>query len=252
MKFQETYEILSHYVDCRSVATPSHTLRLMQETANHQMRDRGPTYQELFDQGKAFVLVRISYELYAPLRQYHKVKVSTWNGGERGATFFRCYQIEEDGEVLAKAYSEWAVADRIKGGLCRTSEIDISNYEKDDLLNLDIPKKFHFSKGTEFSVLGKKTVRYGDVDMNFHMNNTNYPDMLWERIPGVEEKQFTSVNLRFRREAHLGMNIRIGMAEISPKLSGDPRAEEVYGFRTMVESGVNVEAMIGMCRAPER
>ena len=50
---------------------------------------------------------------------------------------------------------------------------------------------------------------YSDVDINLHMNNTYYPDMLWGLIPDIQEKEVTSVNLRYQKEAPLGGEITI-------------------------------------------
>ena len=59
-------------------------------------------------------------------------------------------------------------------------------------------------------------------------------------------KQVTSLNVRFIHEAPLGGNIQITMAEAEQKMAGDPRAEEVWAFKTAVSEGTNVECLIGV------
>ena len=73
----EHYSISSHDVDINNNIKPSSFARLMQETGNHNMRDRRPTYEELFDNGQSFIATRILYEvimksMYIPGRRQER------------------------------------------------------------------------------------------------------------------------------------------------------------------------------------
>ncbi len=252
MRYTENYEITCHDVDVNNNIKPSLILRYMQETANHHMRDRKPSYTELFSEGKSFILTRITIEIYAQLHQFDKIQVQTWRCPEKGATFIRCYEISRGGEIIARAYSVWAVANRRTGKLCKASEVDISNYETEEPLELRLPTRFRLPKDLAMEKAGEKTVFYSDVDMNVHMNNTQYPDMLWNFIPDVMEKEVTSVNIRFMKEAPLGSQLEIYMAKTAELMPEDERAEETYCFMSKINGEVNVEAEFGMRRlAPE-
>ncbi|MGI6211676.1 MAG: acyl-ACP thioesterase domain-containing protein [Anaerovoracaceae bacterium] len=248
MKYVNEYLVNSHSVDCNNNIKPTWLIRYLQETANHQMRDRKPTYGEFFRAGKSFILTRIAVDVLDQIHEYDPIRVLTWSSGGKAATFDRCYSVEREGEEIIRAYSEWAVTDLFTGKLHTRSEIDLSNYESDEEIDLTIPKRFRFAKGTDFKEIRVKHVYYSEVDLNRHMTNTIYPDMLWENIPGVEEKKVTSVNMRFRREAAYGKDIHIGMTKMDGNPAKDPRAEEVWGFRTTVDGRTNVEAMFGLAK----
>ncbi len=125
--------------------------------------------------------------------------------------------------------------------------MDISNYDTDEPLTLAVPNRFRLPKTIDYVKAGKKTVFYSDVDMNLHMNNTHYPDMLWNYIPDVINKEVTSVNLRFMREAPLGGKVEIFMGENGRAFAREDRdAEETYCFASRVNGDTNVEAQIGM------
>ncbi|MGF6375325.1 acyl-ACP thioesterase [Clostridiales Family XIII bacterium PM5-7] len=234
MKYQETYEVSCHDVDVNNNMRPSLVLRYMQDVANHQMRDRKPSYLELFAEGKSFVLTRVTIEIFEQLHQYDPIVVSSWSCPGKGATFIRCYTIEREGKLAAKAYSEWAVSNRETGKLCKLSEVDISNYDEGPILDMSEPTRFRLPKDVAFTQVGKKHIDYSDVDMNLHMNNTNYPDMLWNHIPHVMEKEVTSINLRFAKEAPFDGEVDIHMGQV----------EDTYLFRTTVNGETNVEAII--------
>ena len=244
MEYTEKYEIGCHDADKNNNIRPTILIRYMQETANHQMRDRKPSYYDLFFEGKAFIVTRMSVQIYDQLHQYDHIEVGTWRCPDKGATFPRCYVIRREGKVVAEGYSEWAVVNHETGRLWRSSEVDISGYETDEPLNLDIPKKFHFPKDLEFRKAGDHHVYYSETDMNGHLTNTNYPDMVWDRIPGITEKEVTSINIRFMKEAPLDSDIEIYMAEPEISLSGDPVARELYGFKTKVTGKTNIECLM--------
>ena len=240
--YVEHYEIMAHDVDAHNNAKPSVIVRLLQETANHHMRDRRPTYYELFSQGKSYILIRIKCEIVDRLHPYDKVDVATWTSVSKGATFKRNYLMSKDGKEVARAYSEWAVVDLNGGGILRVEDIDTSNFEVDEPIEMTLPTKFHFPSDAEFSECGSKEILYTDCDMNLHMNNTLYQDMLWNHIPDVENKILKGFTMRFMKEGTLGKTLKV--------LRAEGLAEEGNGtwfFKTMIEDGsemkVNVEAM---------
>lgn len=248
MRFTEEYEITSHDIDINNNIKPSMIIRYMQETANHQMRDRKPTYLDLFTKGLSFVITRMTVEIYAQLHQYDRIHVSTWNCQGKGATFIRCYEIKRNEEVIAKAYSAWAMHNMNTGKLAKTSDIDLSNYETEDAYEMSLSTRVRLPKDIEYEKVGQKEVLYSDVDMNLHMNNTNYPNMLWNYIPDVQDKIVTSINLRFMQEAALGSKVDIFRGMLTEPIKEDKFAEETYCFVSKIGDAVNVEAIIGTAR----
>lgn len=246
MKFTEEYEITSHEVDRNNNIRPTALIRYMNETADHQMRDRKPTYQELFMDGKAFIVTRMNIKIYKKLSQYNPIKVNTWICSGKAATFPRAFEIFSDEDLAVEAHSEWAVVNRDNGKLCKTTEIDISNYEKGEAVQLELPKRFHFPKDVQWRKVGERKIFLSDCDMNMHMNNGNYANLLWNYIPGIENKQLTSLNVRFMHEAALGNTVEIFITELDREFAKDGDAEEVYGFLTKVNGETNVEYVMGV------
>ncbi len=246
MKYREEFEITCHDVDENNHIKPTELIKYLQDTANHQMRDRKPSYYDMFFNNQAFIITRMSVQIYMQLEQYDTIEVSTWRCRDKGATFPRCYQIKRDGDVAVSAYSEWAVVDHTTGRLYRTNEVDTSNYENDEEIMIDIPKRFRMPKDLEMEQVGRHHVCYSDCDMNRHMNNANYSNMLWDRIPGITDKEVTSINIRFMKEAALGSDIDISMGKAAPEIGADPVAEDIFVFKTAVPEGTNVECFMGV------
>ncbi len=246
--YKEKFTLMSHDTDTNDNARPSIITRLMQETADHHMRDRHPSYIELFSQGKSFVLTRFTCEIKEQLHQYDEVEGYTWACDGKAATFIRCYLIKKEGRIAAKAYSEWAVADRINKKICLLDELDLSAYEKDEPLEFELPLNFRIPKGTELIPAGNHNVVYSEVDVNMHMNNTYYPDMLRDIVKDSANKKVTSFSIRFREEAPLNGNIEISVSESLKAKNDGCGGEEMYYFKTSVNGKTNTEAVMSFSK----
>ena len=247
MYYSEEYKIGNVDVDINNNIKPTDLVKCLNETANRQMNDRKPSYYDLFAENKSFIITRMSIEIYGQVHQLDDITVRTWTAGERGATFFRGYQVMRGDEELVRASADWAVVDVVDGHIYKTSEIDLSNYEAGEKPELSIKNRFIIPKDLVLDKLGVHHVDYGECDMNMHMNNTQYHNMLWNRIDGIIGKELTSINIKFRTEARYDSDIEIYGAKLENKeLSGDSRAEEVYVFHTETEGSTNVEALIGV------
>lgn len=252
MFYSADYRVGCMNVDVNDIIKPTDLVMYIQDTANSQMHDRKPSYAELFADNKAFIITRFSLEIYAEIHQFDDITVRTWTCGEKGATLYRAYQVMRGGDCVALATGDWAVVGVNDGRIYRTSEVDLSNYESGEKPVLSIPQRFRFPKDTEFSDAGSYTVQLSDCDMNMHMNNTRYHDMLWNRIDGIIDKEVTSINIRYRTEAQLGENIDIFRGTVPLETAGDPNADEVIAFRTETGGKANVEALIGVRDVPDR
>ena len=232
MKFLQEYNINSHDVDCNRVLSPTGCMRYLQDSANFHMEKTGPSYDELFDRGQAFILSRFRVEFVKPVHSHDLVVVETWAVEDgAGASFKRCYEMKKDGESVAVAKSVWAVLDVNRKRLCRMSEVDV-HYETDDDLPMEMARRI---KGTETEKVAQYTVSFRDVDMNRHMNNTVYADLLSGYIPDVTEKRITAFDIYYAAEAPLGEKLDIYMG----------KTEKGYYFKTVRQDGkTNVEAVI--------
>lgn len=234
MKFCKRFEVSSHEVDVNNNIKPSLIQRYMMDTAHEQMRVRRPSAEDLLEAKKAFIMTRITIEIKDNLHVYDEFEGYTWSCDAKAASFRRCFELVRDGQVVARGHSMWALIDTETGKVCRPSEIDISAYESDQVLEMELPVKFKLPKEMEFETVGRKKVLYSEVDTNMHLNNTYYADVLWSYIPDVVNKKVRGINLSFHHEAPLGCEMEIQRAE---------KSENEYCFKTFVDGNLNIEAV---------
>ncbi len=234
MKWTENYRVNSHDCDASGKVRPSLILRYMQETANLQLHNLGPTTDELIRDDRAFILSRINMSVYADLYAYDNISVSSWACESRGVSFNRCYQIHRNGKLVAEAASVWGLIGISDHKIYRVEDV-ILGFDTDEPLELDAPRRVHIPRDISLSLVGERPIVYSDLDLNQHMNNTNYPDMLCDFIPDIVNQRILSISISFAGEARLGETLKVYMQ----------KEEDQYYFRTIRSDGsINVEAMI--------
>ncbi len=235
MKYQENYNVKFHDTDVNEVIGVSQLLKLMQETSMRHMRARKPSYEELFNDKKAFVLSSIRLEIYNQIYAYEDIVAKTWACPSRGFSFLRSYSIEKNGEIMAEANTAWALISTEAKRLYKVTDVDLSNYDTEEALTLENPLRIRIPTEAKLSLAGEYTVRYTDTDLNGHMNNTNYPDMLINCMANPDKMRVKSIAISFISEIKRGDSVKIYTVKIDGK----------HYFRSVKEDGsTNIEAEI--------
>ncbi len=213
MRWEEKFRVNSHDTDPTGAVRPSAILRYMQEAANMQLHTLGPSMERMREEdGLAFILSRFTMNLYAPLHAYEAITAESWACPSRLRTFLRCGRVLREGETVADLYSAWALVRLADHRLCSVDQYH-PGFDLD--LPLPAPPRFYIPASAVMETAGTRTVSFGDVDVNRHMNNTNYPDMFRGFLPGVggdlpDGLRLTRVEMLFLREAPLGETLTIG------------------------------------------
>lgn len=230
MEYRMKCEVDVHDVDYNGVAKTSSIMRYIQSAAQCQLTAGGMSYDNLRKRNRAFLLSRLKLEVLEPLRAYTPLTAITYPCESRGYSFLRCYALESDGRLVARAISVWALLDTESRGLVRVNDFDLGLpiLPKNDLVlgAMKLP--------STLTDIGGYGVHYGDVDQNMHMNNTKYPDMYSNFLP-LSGRMIRSLTINYSKEAQIGEKLRV------------QRAEEggLFYFRTLRSDGeVNSEAQI--------
>ena len=233
MDYRMKCEVDVHDVDYNGVAKASSILRYMQTAAQCQLTDSGMSYDNLRKRNRAFVISRLKLEVLRPLPTYTPLTAITYPCESRGYSFLRCYALESDGQLVARAISVWALIDTESRGLVRVNDFDLGL----PLLPQNGLVLGAMKLPSSLTDIGGYGVHYGDVDQNMHMNNTKYPDMYSNFLP-LSGRMIRSMTINYSKEAQIGEKLRI------------QRGEEggLFYFRTMRSDGsVNSEAQIELC-----
>lgn len=233
MEYRMNCEVDVHDVDYNGIAKTSSIMKYIQTAAQCQLTEGGMSYDNLKSNNRAFILSRLKLEVLRPLRAYAPLTAITYPCESRGYSFLRCYALESDGEIVARAISVWALIDTESHALVKVSDFDLGlpTLPKNDLVlaAMKLP--------ASLIDVGGYGVHYGDVDQNRHMNNTKYPDMYSSFLP-LQGKMIRSITINYSNEAQMGDKLRVQRGE----------EDGVFYFRTVRGDGkVNSEARIELC-----
>ena len=235
MKYSCTFDVNSHDEDLFGGIRPTAVLRYMQECANLQLYTTGFSYKDMYDSGKAFILSRINASIYTDLHPHEKITAESWLYDCHGVVFNRLYKLYRGSDLVAEAASVWGLIGVHDKKIHRVSEIDASVHACDETVDIDIPRRT-VRRDVDYVLCGERAVGYADCDMNGHMNNTVYADMLFSFVPEVRRGQncrVVSLNISYLNEAPFGCELKIYTAE----------ADGIRCFRTVRDDGqINAEA----------
>lgn len=233
MKWTENIKVSAHDTDINQVVSASSLIRYMQDAANSQLHDLGPSNEELRANGRAFILSRIVCDFYEPAYNYDELTVQTWSRDARGYSMSRFHRIFRGSTLIAVAETTWALVDIQTKHPLRASEFK-PNFEPDEKLELDFPARIHLPAADSFSKIFEYTVLYSDTDINQHMNNTKYPDLFCNAI-NMRGKRPSGISISFLSEAPIGEKLDVYFAE----------ADGYLFFRSIREDGkINTEAFM--------
>ena len=226
MKYTQNFTVKWHDTDAFRAVRPSEILVYMQECANLQLEHFGLSLDALRDEKKlAFILSKIKIVFHKKLYAYDEISVRTWTCESRGFTFVRCFDIHRGEELIAEAISFWALVDIEARRLVRCDDFELG-IENDPTLDINVPRRIK-PASAEYSELGKRDIRYSDIDYNMHMNNTKYPDMLCDFMPIDQVERISDMTLEFLRESALGDTLGFVCA----------REEQDFYFKTVNGAG---------------
>lgn len=220
----------SHDLDFNSVVRVSALMHYVQESANAQHRGLGPTLEEIRERGFAFLVSRFSLSVARPILPYEKLSVETFTVESRGYSFNRIARILIDGTPVAEAHSVWAMVDINTRRPVRVS--DSGCFFAPEEYPLPPNERLIFPQEAAFDAPVLHRVSYGECDLNMHMNNTRYADMLLDLLP-MENKFVSSFHIHYLNEAKYKDTLSLLHMKQGEKDT----------FRTLCSDGkVNVEA----------
>lgn len=189
-------------------------LRLLQEVAGRQLENRGLGYEELRSKGIVYLLTRAYISIESLPQAGEIVSIETWFSRLIGAQYERFMRIKgPQGEILVR--SLWVTVNQETHHILRPSALSgLDIMRPCSIEHKEVPE-LKAGLPAENPVLGRRTVRWSDIDCNGHVNNAVYADILCDSIPGgLGEREFSFFQIFFQHEAVEGdtMDLASGMS----------------------------------------
>ncbi len=239
MVFKHAFKVNSHLCDYNRIARPGAVMTYLQECANLHLETYGPRDTEMRADGHVFVLSRIGIAVHSPLHAYEELTAETWASPSHGYSFFRCHRILRGDEVICEATSVWALIGIEDKRPQRADTLHL-HFDTKPLSAFGVPDRIRINRDL-LQKAGEHVVGYRDTDLNMHMNNTVYADVLCAHLD-MKNRYASHLSINYFREAPLGTRL-----DVFKEASTD----NPYLFRTVREDGeTNIEAAITLSPIP--
>jgi medium-chain acyl-[acyl-carrier-protein] hydrolase len=209
--WEDEYAISFYEVDTKSEVFLPILWSFMQETAWHHADHLKLGFSDLAKQNHFWVLSRLSIQMEAYPRWEDKIKIRTWLTGMGRLFALRHFSIADSkGRIVGTAKSAWLVL-----GLENRKPQRIGPVFKhiqhlfDDLPSAGEPEKIAAPVHPTIEKLYR--VRYSDIDMHHHVNNTKYIEWILDSYPFEmnQTHQIHAFEINFLAESSHGDAISI-------------------------------------------
>ncbi len=179
--------------------------------AGYDYDARGLTHDKLYAMREVFLLSRVALQIHRCPVAGEVLDITTWENGARGAHMQRVYEMaDRSGAVCVSAKSDWILVDPQTRKILRPASFTakaLTVCPKE--IDCPDPKKIQLPReGLE--ELGRRTVRWSDLDGNGHLYSANYGDIVWDFLPpDLQERAPRTFFINYSREATLGEELRL-------------------------------------------
>ena len=214
MENRLTYEkkilIRSEQVDMTRKLRMSELFRLMEEASIAHTEKLGCTRDRTLDRGLLWIITRQQAEIEELPAYDEEITVRSWQGDMMHVFFPRFYEIERAGRVIVRGQALWMLIDEESRLMIMPEDYDIfipGRPGSDDMMlaPVVIPEEL---KEADPAIRQELVTRFSQVDINGHMNNTRYfdiiDDALYTMHPAEEKKVPRLVRANYLSELRAG------------------------------------------------
>ena len=207
------FHIESYVCDFTGKATLPLIGNFILQAATIHAQERGFGYDQISKDNCAWVLSRLSVEMFEYPGYDEDLIVETWV--EDVSRFFtqRCFAfINKDGRTLGYARSIWAAIDMLS-----RRPVDISVWRPDlqDYVDKEkdcpIEKLAKIPEITESELQMGYSIRYSDIDINKHMNSVKYIEHILNvfDLELFDQKKIFRFDMVYLQEGHFGEKLKL-------------------------------------------
>lgn len=217
--FQNKYKIRYSELDCNLTLKPASLLQLLQDIASENAESLGFGYSFISKRNLAWFLLKlhIEFDKYPQGDITIKTEPRGWNR----LFAFRDFEIINDFDVLGNATTTWGLIDLSTKSMANISEVLAQNpnmlpFEKRE-------NDLKYNKITPIQRVDAEKIfeiRYDDVDVNQHVNNSNF--LVWALevldFDFRKTKKLKALDIVFKKEIKYGAKV-ISQAQIENNIT---------------------------------
>ena len=190
-------------------------LKMINEAAFFNAEELGIGLDKTLETGLVFVVQRIGININQLPTLNQSIHVTTWPGVATRSLFKRYGAIkDEEGNVLVEWETIWVLIDINARKIVRPSQFPLDIPQYGNLNVLATAEKINVNPGIELIGSFEHSVKYSELDLNKHMNNANYGDLITNALMEFDNyqiKSWTNVQFNYVNEAKFNDMIKVSV-----------------------------------------
>ncbi len=210
--YRKEWKIRSSEADMHRRMKLSALFTQLQEAAIEHTQQLGAGREKTLDKGLLWVVTQQSVS-FARMPGYDEtLTILSWPGKTMHLFFPRYWQIlDERGDIIIEASSLWGLMDAHTRRLTFPEEYGVELPDMSDGTSIPLPARI---RAQEAPVVHSFSVPYSYVDLNGHMNNARYFDLVTDVAAGtLEKKNIREIFMEYTAEAHYQETLKLRFLE---------------------------------------
>lgn len=205
----DKYKVKWFETDASGKLSITSICNFLQETAWNHANHLGLGYSAISKDNIAWVIISYQIELFKYPVWLDEIIVETWPSGVEKLYANREFFVKDiNGNIMLKVSTKWLIIDMKSR---RPQKPDALK----DIMHLVNPEKatsfesFHFPGNINLEKIGSYIVKYSDIDLYGHVNNSKYIQWVMDSIPlsFIEKKSIRDFEIKFAHECKYGEEI---------------------------------------------
>lgn len=232
--YEENITIGSNDVDSEFNLKMSGFFKIVQDVIMNDTNRYNVGSKDLKEKGLIWVITRVKVEVNRMPKFCEEVKCITYPGKTLKMLYPRYFRVlDKDGNVLINLSSIWAILDEKTRKPLLNSPLEGNYYEYSMPDELPLPSKI---SSPEVTVADTRKIHYSDCDLNKHLNNTRYIEILQDIKTSdfYENHKIKAMTINYLKELKEGEVIDVCTSNSFPEYIEVKKSDTVY-FLACVE-----------------
>ena len=229
-RFEENFIIHDHEADCMRRFTPGSVLRRAQQISTDHCNVLGLTAQVYEQTHTAFLLAKLSVQWHQQMHTGDEVHAVTCPSAPQRATYYRLTRFYDarTGKLACEVDTRWVLVDTGTKHILRKAPEALPipfTLPPQQAAKLELAK-------AETVPAGRVTAGFSRCDINEHLNNTQYADILCDHVPlsQMKSRDICRLVLAYHREVPMGSSFMLcrGQVENGDYFVGEREGEKQF------------------------
>lgn len=183
--------------------------RYCQEVSERHLESVDMGYTRMKREGLVFLIISNRAEIRRLPDLGEELILRTHPRGTMGASFYRDYELWAGEELLVRVMQDSVSVDPETHKLLRP-KVFFSYGVFEDTRTPREERNVRIAEHPELPEIGRRPIRYSDIDYNHHLNNAVYADIAMDVVPDAwRERPYTGMQIDYVSEALLGEELTL-------------------------------------------